>query len=81
MLFCFFFTDPATTEIYTLSLHDALPISLIFICAVYLQVLFLTDLGRGLLPVGHGRTGSDTVGMVVTVKVVTYVFVHGNNVD
>src|SRR5438874_9417887 len=26
---CFFcFTDPATTEIYTLSLHDALPISL-----------------------------------------------------
>src|SRR5437870_11458678 len=27
MLFCFFFfTDPANTEIYTLSLHDALPI-------------------------------------------------------
>src|SRR6267378_3117478 len=30
-LFCFFFffffNDPATTEIYTLSLHDALPIS------------------------------------------------------
>src|SRR5262245_66151462 len=23
---CFFFTDTATTEIYTLSLHDALPI-------------------------------------------------------
>src|SRR5438270_3412738 len=23
----FFFTDPATTELYTLSLHDALPIS------------------------------------------------------
>src|SRR3989304_2590961 len=23
---CFFFNDPATTEIYTLSLHDALPI-------------------------------------------------------
>src|SRR5690554_1073127 len=27
MLFLFFFNDPATTEIYTLSLHDALPIS------------------------------------------------------
>src|SRR5439155_20614941 len=27
MLFFFFFHDPATTEIYTLSLHDALPIS------------------------------------------------------
>src|SRR5439155_27388544 len=26
-LFLFFFHDPATTEIYTLSLHDALPIS------------------------------------------------------
>src|SRR3989449_7578030 len=27
--FFFFFNDPATTEIYTLSLHDALPISLV----------------------------------------------------
>src|SRR2546430_13705589 len=26
MLYFFFFNDPATTEIYTLSLHDALPI-------------------------------------------------------
>src|SRR2546430_12726843 len=28
MFFFFFFNDTATTEIYTLSLHDALPISL-----------------------------------------------------
>ena len=28
VLFCFFFKVTATTEIYTLSLHDALPISL-----------------------------------------------------
>src|SRR5438876_11041427 len=27
LLIFFFFNDPATTEIYTLSLHDALPIS------------------------------------------------------
>src|SRR5207249_12142818 len=27
VFFSFFFNDPATTEIYTLSLHDALPIS------------------------------------------------------
>src|ERR1039458_10660816 len=27
-LFSFFLNDPATTEIYTLSLHDALPISI-----------------------------------------------------
>src|SRR3712207_9336215 len=26
MICCFFFNDTATTEIYTLSLHDALPI-------------------------------------------------------
>src|SRR5882762_10773201 len=26
LLYCFFFNDTATTEIYTLSLHDALPI-------------------------------------------------------
>src|SRR2546426_4131324 len=29
MFFFFFFNDTATTEIYTLSLHDALPISLL----------------------------------------------------
>src|SRR3989337_3501194 len=29
LLFFFFFNDTATTEIYTLSLHDALPISFI----------------------------------------------------
>src|SRR5688572_31077171 len=28
----FFFNDTATTEIYTLSLHDALPISRPFVC-------------------------------------------------
>src|SRR5688572_31742369 len=28
VFFFFFFTDTATTEIYTLSLHDALPISM-----------------------------------------------------
>src|SRR3712207_8310270 len=30
MIISFFFNDSATTEIYTLSLHDALPISLAF---------------------------------------------------
>src|SRR5438034_11145306 len=29
LLLFFFFNDPATTEIYTLSLHDALPIYLL----------------------------------------------------
>src|SRR5688572_32341407 len=30
-IFFFFFNDTATTEIYTLSLHDALPISALFL--------------------------------------------------
>src|SRR5687768_17874079 len=33
IFFFFFFNDTATTEIYTLSLHDALPISSIGSCA------------------------------------------------
>src|SRR5690349_24409795 len=33
IIFCFFyFNAPATTEIYTLSLHDALPISILSSC-------------------------------------------------
>ena len=36
----FFFNDTATTEIYTMSLHDALPISL--------QLLILTEQMPGL---------------------------------
>src|SRR5687767_15767544 len=35
----FFFKDPATTEIYTLSLHDALPISVAAVTAVQKLVL------------------------------------------
>src|SRR2546429_6630335 len=42
----FFFNDTATTEIYTLSLHDALPIS----CSGLLHVLQSFH-GSGLVPV------------------------------
>src|SRR3712207_8357948 len=44
---CFFFNDTATTEIYTLSLHDALPIY---------------EAGGGLGPGGGGREGADDAG-------------------
>src|SRR3712207_8398602 len=51
MFFFFFFNDTATTEIYTLSLHDALPISLRRDDAA------LHGLDRGRRPhhQGHGR--------------------------
>src|SRR6202171_4116471 len=35
---CFFFNDPATTEIYTLSLHDALPILRLPIAASWFPI-------------------------------------------
>src|SRR5258705_9909524 len=43
-LLFFFFNDTATTEIYTLSLHDALPISDIWTLAM---LRFVTGLGLG----------------------------------
>src|SRR3712207_7110529 len=51
MFFFFFFNDTATTEIYTLSLHDALPI-----CGE----------GGDLVPVDHAGLGEhQMVGVVV----------------
>src|SRR5687768_18266974 len=35
----FFFNDPATTEIYTLSLHDALPIYVHGNCRITVQIV------------------------------------------
>src|SRR5690242_20989338 len=46
---CFFFNDPATTEIYTLSLHDALPIWLACQHSIY-QLC-----GTNFLPFGPPR--------------------------
>src|SRR2546422_11399876 len=39
----FFFNDTATTEIYTLSLHDALPISLEKVAVEFREVVLLAD--------------------------------------
>src|SRR5256885_8956672 len=52
--FFFFFNDTATTEIYTLSLHDALPIS---------RQEQRVAVGRGVLD-GHGGDGSGSAGAV-----------------
>src|SRR2546429_9434001 len=41
-LFFFFFNDTATTEIYTLSLHDALPISTIHLNRVAFTIVGVT---------------------------------------
>jgi len=54
LFFFFFFNDTATTEIYTLSLHDALPISVVtFTGTVDLTTDALTPRGRQ----GAGASG------------------------
>src|SRR3712207_7498650 len=65
---CFFFNDTATTEIYTLSLHDALPISEVAHSGNLKSLLVcLTNgvLGVGLsvfpLLFGEGHAGCPTV--------------------
>src|SRR5438034_4990622 len=54
--FFFFFTDPATTEIYTLSLHDALPI--LVLVEDPPRALDVDVVGRLLLP-GHRHERSE----------------------
>src|SRR3712207_4528672 len=62
---CFFFNDTATTEIYTLSLHDALPISrqgrVEHYDAVHERV--------ALVPEGEGRPAEQVAARVVDVEV------------
>src|SRR2546427_10002317 len=53
LFFFFFFNDTATTEIYTLSLHDALPIS--ELCDDRAQLVRR----RARLPAGDGRRSEE----------------------
>src|SRR5207249_11539355 len=67
-LFIFFFNDTATTEIYTLSLHDALPISYedrVFYVGSVISILTLAACcgwsGRGILDRKSTRLNSSHV--------------------
>src|SRR5258708_26401131 len=53
--FLFFFNDTATTEIYTLSLHDALPISLLFNIDTFNSIFAVEN--------GHTFTGYSDAGV------------------
>ena len=59
LFYVFFFNDTATTEIYTLSLHDALPIYFCIVCVPVLQnILYQLVVGiqyQCLLSAEHGR--------------------------
>src|SRR5436309_4182706 len=52
-LIFFFFNDTATTEIYTLSLHDALPISMPVLAAIH-SLIYKSAEGS-LVPRGVGK--------------------------
>src|SRR3712207_7884733 len=56
----FFFNDTATTEIYTLSLHDALPILLLF------QVVFAAPFALTILDLagGEGRPSAKRLALL-----------------
>src|SRR3712207_8202076 len=49
----FFFNDTATTEIYTLSLHDALPISLLLVMLLGRPARTGLIVGAGLAQIGE----------------------------
>src|SRR2546422_7771648 len=62
MFFFFFFNDTATTEIYTLSLHDALPIWLLvpLLIALYRRHSFVMRIYSDRVSVEEGRSEEHT---------------------
>src|SRR2546426_5758946 len=57
MLFFFFFNDTATTEIYTLSLHDALPICSWRARSAWKRWISASIVARSVMPAGRSRPG------------------------
>src|SRR2546421_8894317 len=56
----FFFNDTATTEIYTLSLHDALPIYIVFFLLIFFMVTSLQEIEAVMnLPTPQSAEGRD----------------------
>src|SRR3712207_7021523 len=72
MLSFFFFNDTATTEIYTLSLHDALPISMGIMITYGSYVRKDTNLEKSIWQIGFFDT---FVAMIASIMVIPAVFV------
>src|SRR3712207_8867721 len=66
----FFFNDTATTEIYTLSLHDALPISLLRMQGFFNEVAldFVTATGERLPVLANAVERRDAEGRVLFIR-------------
>src|SRR6266496_6487815 len=65
LFFFFFFNDTATTEIYTLSLHDALPISAIVYSFSAVQPLTAPEVSPATMRRWKNSTNT-MIGMVIT---------------
>src|SRR6201747_662700 len=65
--FFFFFNDTATTEIYTLSLHDALPISMVA-ASVGIGFVSLSVWAHHMFTVGMGA-GANTFFVISTMAI------------
>src|SRR5947207_6711844 len=78
LLFFFFFNDTATTEIYTLSLHDALPIFKGNVTLGSLRIRQDYMLGTGLIPAvalpvaGEGRKDRKSTRLNSSHTVISY---------
>src|SRR5262249_60475233 len=59
----FFFNDPATTEIYTLSLHDALPIFFLIVQLHFSKLFLILKSG-----VNHTSRGSISTSTLPSIK-------------
>src|SRR5437667_10280547 len=69
LFFFFFFNDTATTEIYTLSLHDALPIFMVTVCPSQFatrRTLFHVLVGCGLLMLKVSRLKLPVIWLLVS---------------
>src|SRR3989441_10000128 len=67
--FFFFFNDTATTEIYTLSLHDALPISLVAAALPVLVGLLAITIALGLVTLAARYTPMSVFVLNITTMV------------
>src|SRR3712207_7880667 len=72
MCVLFFFNDTATTEIYTLSLHDALPILSIYPSATLFEFTSADDLNEALARGLPGVRVSDRLAVVADEKAVDF---------
>src|SRR5205814_9953219 len=76
-IFLFFFNDPATTDIYTLSLHDALPISF---GSAQIMIANVTEAVPAIVTVDALQIGeAQYIWIIVVINTVLFLVVAGED--